>query len=127
MAYKGTTFLRVSVKYRAAAGGAVSVAFKSSWADRHGTHVVPIDKRSIDLVCVYCPDTRCCYYIDPRKFGGTVMLRLDHPKNNIAKRVHWAKDFLEIPQRLREDPPRLEGNAVVGQSSRSTHSRRKRP
>jgi len=59
------------------------------------------DKQSIDLICIYCPDTRLCYYLEPLDFRKTAMLRLTPPRNHQVKRIAWAKDFTEIPERLR--------------------------
>ena len=38
VAYRSGRFHRVQVKYRTARSGKVVVSFRSSWADRHGTH-----------------------------------------------------------------------------------------
>src|SRR5688572_14219262 len=65
VAYREGRFFRVQVKYRAIVNGQISFNLVTCWADRHGNHTVPIDKHSIDLVCIYCPDTRRCYYVDP--------------------------------------------------------------
>jgi hypothetical protein len=97
VAYKEGKFIRVQVKYRRARKGAIIVPFRSSWADRHGVHTVFMDKSNVDLVCVYCPDTDSCYYIDPRLFRSHVCLRIEETRNNQTKRVWFAKDFLEIP------------------------------
>ena len=70
----------------------------SFWADRHGVHSVPLDRNSIDCLCIYCPDTHACYYVDPRATAvKTICLRIDATRNNVKKRVVWAKDFTEIP------------------------------
>jgi hypothetical protein len=98
VAYRGDKFYRVQVKYRAAVNGVISVPFSSSWADRHGVHKLPMDKASVDVVCLYCPDTRRCYYIDPRRHGNTVQLRLVPTRNNQSKRVLLADDFTEFPE-----------------------------
>jgi hypothetical protein len=121
VAYRDGRFYRVQVKYRAAVNGVISVPFSASWADRHGTHWMPIDKAEVDLFCIYCPDTRRCYYIDPRMRERKVVLRLEPPKNSQRKRISWAHEHTEIPptvlgvpagsRRGLEDPP------DVGQSS----------
>jgi hypothetical protein len=98
VAYRGDKFYRVQVKYRAAVNGVITVPFSSSWADRHGVHCVKMDKGSVDVVCAYCPDTRRCYYIDPRRHGGTVKLRLLPTRNNQTKGVLRADDFTEFPE-----------------------------
>jgi hypothetical protein len=97
VAYRDDRFYRVQVKYRAAVNGCIYVPFKSSWADRHGVHTLKMDKSSVDVVCVYCPDTRRCYYIDPRRFPGSVSLRLAPARNGQSKRVFYAEQFTEIP------------------------------
>lgn len=97
VAYRGETFLRVQVKYRRAKNGAISVPFQSSWADRNGNHTVNMDKTAVDLVCVYCPDTDGCYYIDPKRFRVSLKLRICETRNGQTKGVWFAKDFTEIP------------------------------
>lgn len=97
VAYRNDRFLRVQVKYRAAAGGVLRIHFSTSWADRHGTHTAPIDKQAVDLLCVYCPDTQRCYYLDPQAFHRTVYLRLSAAGNSQKARVKWADDFLDLP------------------------------
>ena len=98
VAYRDGEFRRVQVKYRAVTQhGSIEIKFSTCWADRHGTHTVPIDKNEIDLFCVYCPDTDECYYIEPGKFSSNVSLRVKTPKNNQAKRVNFAADFRRAP------------------------------
>ena len=97
VAYKEQTFWRIQVKYRAAMRGYVRVSLSSSWADRHGSHFVAMDRTLVDLVCIYCPDTRECYYVDPARFGSAVCLRVDPTRNRQLKGIVWAKDFTNIP------------------------------
>ena len=108
VAYRDARFLRVQVKYRAAVNGAVAVQLVSAWADRNGTHLVPIDKCSIDVLCVYCPDTKACYYIDPQTVNRWFFLRIDEPRNRQQKGVRFAKDYLRIPESV--------GGVVAGSS-----------
>lgn len=100
VAYREGRFLRVQAKYRSAKNGTVSVTMKMCWADRHGVHIVPVDRNAIDLIAVYCPDTEACYYLDPRAVEGqSIYLRVtETTKNNVSKGVWWAKDFTEIPK-----------------------------
>ena len=92
-AYKDGKFLRIQVKYRPAKNGVIAVSFKSSWADKHGTHIKPVDKSDIDYYCVYCPDTDECYYFDPDLFGKQITLRISPPKNNQLQGVKMASDY----------------------------------
>lgn len=73
--YKDGRFWRVQVKYRALKGGIMFVELRSVWSNRSGSHSVPVDRREIDLVCVYCPDTRRCYYFDPATLGTSTRIR----------------------------------------------------
>ena len=68
VAYRDHEFLRIQVKYRSAAKGVLTIAFRTSWADRNGSHERAIDKEEVDLFCVYCPDTDECYYFKPQEF-----------------------------------------------------------
>ena len=98
VAYRDGRFLRVQAKYRAATKGVILFPMSTCWADRHGVHTTPIDRTSIDLLCIYCPESESCYSIDPAGAPKTVTLRLDPVRNNQAKGVRWAKDFTEIPK-----------------------------
>lgn len=96
--YKDTRFLRVQVKYRKVrVHSELTVPFKQSWTDKHGTHETYIDKNLVDVYCVYCPDTDECYYFDPKQFSKHVNLRVHPPKNNARKNIHFASDFRRVP------------------------------
>lgn len=97
VAHRAGVFYRVQVKYRAAVRGCIYVPFRTCWADRHGVHNTPIDKDSVDCFCVFCPDTTQCYYIDPKRFRGSVTLRLGRTANNQTKGVLFADQFREFP------------------------------
>jgi hypothetical protein len=97
--YKDERFYRVQVKYRAIVDGQISFHMSTCWADKHGTHQVPIDKRAIDLLCIYCPDTRVCYYVDPHAVKKSVCLRVDPPRNHQKKNITWAAQCRDIPHR----------------------------
>lgn len=94
--YKDGIFKRVQVKYRAAKNDVITVPFKTSWADKNGNHTKKYDKNEIDLMCIYCPDTDKCYYIDPLKCGNAINLRLSKPKSHQKANIHMADDYLEI-------------------------------
>ena len=98
VAYRNGDFLRVQVKYRKLdKSGKLDVKFSTCWADKHGTHTVPIDKSDVDLYCVYCPDTDECYYLKPAEFSSNATLRVETPKNNQLKNVKFASDFRRVP------------------------------
>ncbi|WP_299924991.1 group I intron-associated PD-(D/E)XK endonuclease [uncultured Nocardioides sp.] len=96
VAYRSSTFVRVQVKYRSARSGAITVRFRSVWADRHGTHVRPSDKSQVDVVCIYCPETDCCYYVRPAEHGESVTLRVSPTRNGQVHGVLSADDFRAV-------------------------------
>jgi hypothetical protein len=98
VAYKDGFFKRVQVKYKSLdKTGALTVHFRSSWADKNGTHMKAVDKGQIDLYCIYCPETDECYYFDPKKFDKSVTLRVETPKNNQSTNVKFVADYRRVP------------------------------
>jgi PD-(D/E)XK endonuclease len=97
VAYENKTFVRIQVKYRSAVNNSIHIKLESWWADKNGSHGKPIDKSEIDVYCVYCPDTNKCYYFKPMDVNSNFTLRLNTPKNNQLKKVHFAEDFTEVP------------------------------
>ena len=98
VAYRNREFKRVQVKYKSLdKTGGITVHFRSSWADKNGTHIRHVDKGEIDLYCIYCPDTDECYYLDPGEFNRSVTLRVKTPKNNQVANVKLAQDFRRVP------------------------------
>jgi len=96
VAYAEGEFHRLQVKYRSARAGAIKVQFRSMWADRNGTHSTPTDKASIDAVCIYCPETDECYYVQPAAYGTSVTLRITPSKNGQQAGVLDAAAFREL-------------------------------
>jgi hypothetical protein len=81
--YQARKFQRVQVKYRSCCrNGCLDVHSRSVWNDRNGSHTVPMDKREVDIIGVYCPDTDECYYFNPARFRHFMRLRVKATKNN---------------------------------------------
>ena len=97
VAYKDKKFLRIQVKYRKAKNNRIEINFRTSWADKNGTHTIDYDKTEIDLMCIYCPDTDKCYYINPLICNKTFTIRLLPTKNNQHEGINMADNYLEIP------------------------------
>ena len=92
--YKDDKFLRIQVKYRATVkDGRIEVAFRTSWADRHGSHIKYYDKKNLDLFAIYCPCTSKIYYLDPKGFSKSAVL---DTKNRTTG--HRADDYISIPE-----------------------------
>ena len=86
--YKGGVFKRVQVKYRELnARGILEVRFRSSYSTASGVAAKEVNKEEIDVYCVYCPQTDCCYYFNPKLFSKSISLRVDSPKNNQEKKL----------------------------------------
>ncbi len=107
VAYQSGVFSRVQVKYRATSRGVLPVHFRSVWSDRNGVHARPIERDEIDVLAIYSPETRRCYYLDPTEFAASVSLRLDPPKNGQTANVLFASDFAEFPPRSRRSEDEL--------------------
>tara|TARA_R110002020_G_scaffold1459_2_gene6571 strand:+ start:241 stop:666 length:426 start_codon:yes stop_codon:yes gene_type:complete len=93
--------LRVQVKARNIDKvGTCTVHFRSSWADKNGTHMKRVDKSLIDLYCVYCVSTDKCYYFDPSKYKSSITLRMTEAKGTqkTNKNINWHEDYLGIPK-----------------------------
>lgn len=103
VATDGERFIRVQVKYRASVDGTLRLNLSTCWADRHGTHTLQMNKDEIDVICIYCPDTRRCYYLDPKRFRRTVALRITPALNKMNKGINRAEDFTELPVALRSN------------------------
>jgi PD-(D/E)XK endonuclease len=97
--YKNGNFKRVQVKARSLKRGSLSVRFEHSYSDSKGVHTKKADIESIDIYCVYCLETDDCYYFNAKEFkhNTTISLRVDAPKNSQSLKVHWAKNYQEVP------------------------------
>jgi PD-(D/E)XK endonuclease len=87
----------VQVKSKHLKNGKLEVSFRQSFSDKNGVHTKFWNKSEIDIVCVYCLDTDKCYYFNPNHFNRSINLRVEMPKNNQAKNIHFADDFLRVP------------------------------
>jgi hypothetical protein len=96
VAYADGEFYRLQIKYRTARAGAITVHFRSVWNDRQGTHMKPTDKSSIDVVCIYCPETDACYYVRPTAHRASVTLRITPSRNGQQSGVFDALAFRSL-------------------------------
>ena len=99
VAYKDSKFYRIQVKYRTVnKKGLLEIPFKTSWADKNGSHVNYYDLNEIDIFAVYCPDNKECYYIKPDKDKKSIFLRVKEPKcSKKIKNINFAKDYKNMP------------------------------
>ena len=101
VAYLDGSFFRVQVKYRATSRGVLPVHFRSVWSDRHGVHATPMERTEVDVLAIYSPETRSCYYLNPADFLASVSLRLTPPKNGQLANVLFADEFRTFPPQPR--------------------------
>ncbi|WP_367389101.1 group I intron-associated PD-(D/E)XK endonuclease [Lewinella sp. LCG006] len=98
MIHKGGVSRTVQVKARSVdSRGNLNINFSSTYSDSKRMHNVAVDKKYIDIYCVYCPDTDKCYYFDPNQFNKSVCLRVEIPKNNQRQNVNFADDYCQVP------------------------------
>ena len=97
VAYDGSGFVRIQVKYRSAIKGVLQVNLINWWADKNGSHGRRVDKSQVDVFCVYCPDTDKCYYLKAEDMNSCMTLRIKATKNNQSKNVRFADDYTGVP------------------------------
>jgi len=72
--YDGNTITKIQVKSRKLVDGKITVVLKRS-AKENGRFIDKrYDVKDVDLVAVYCPDTKECYYI-PYKGQAKLTIR----------------------------------------------------
>lgn len=87
---------RVSVKYRAAKAGKITVSLVSSWADKNGSHTKDADLSLIDVVAVFCPETSEVYYVRRDELiGQRFTLRIEGSKNGQTAGIRDAAMFTD--------------------------------
>ena len=92
---KGDAF-KLQVKYASLkSNGTVEVRFRSSWADRNGTHIRHYRKEDFDFYAVYCPEKDSVLYI-PNDPKCPKAIRFEKAINNQNLHVKWADDYLKL-------------------------------
>lgn len=88
VAYKDARFLRVQVKYAKIKHGTIRADCRVAIINRQ--RIVRRENQDIDVVCIYCPDNRTCYYVQYEKGRQSYSLRLHSTLNNQIKNVNFA-------------------------------------
>lgn len=100
IAYRDGVFKRVQVKYKSvSSNGSIHLSVRSCYSTSKGTQDSPANRDEIDIICIYCPDTDCCYYVTFDQIGpsDTLALRVSAPKNNQKQGVTLADDYRRVP------------------------------
>lgn len=88
----GERLLRVQVKTGRFRNGVIRFSCCSSHAHRHGGMRPYFGE--IDLLAVYCPQTRKVYLLPESALVATVgHLRIAPTKNNMSKYIRWASEY----------------------------------
>ena len=120
VAYRGNIFQRIQVKYRSLRNGKLEVSSRTSWADKHGTHINQYTADAFDIFALYCPNTDKCYYVKWDGIFDHLYLRIMPSKNNQIKGIHLATDYEEVPwPRSSVGLEHLASTQIVGSSSLS--------
>lgn len=93
--------VKLQVKYATLKKGKVEVKFRTSWADRNGTHTRKYRTSEFDYYAIYCPEKEEVLYV-PNTLDCPKTIRFEKSLNNQDKNVNWASDYhvIRSPQRL---------------------------
>lgn len=90
------SMVKLQVKYaRLKRNGSVDVKFRTSWADKNGTHIKHYDEADFDYYAIYCPEKEQILYI-PNTFDCPKIVRFNKPVNNQSRCIKWATNYLEL-------------------------------
>jgi len=97
----GSVF-KLQVKYASLkSSGKIDINFRTSWADKHGTHIRHYKKEDFDYYAVYCPEKDKVVYV-PNADNSPKTIRFEKPANNQSKYVKWAAAYLDIKRESSE-------------------------
>jgi len=95
VAKNGKVF-KLQVKYASLKkNGTVAVAFRTSWADKNGTHIRHYSKEEFSYYAIYCPEKDIVLYV-ANSSDCPKAIRFDNPANNQKKYVKRFNDYLEL-------------------------------
>jgi hypothetical protein len=65
---------------------------------KHSTGKITSTKHNndFDILCIYCPDTNKCYYINRKEYISSITLRVDKPVRHQRINIRLAKDYESI-------------------------------
>ncbi|MBI4335731.1 MAG: hypothetical protein HY589_03645 [Candidatus Omnitrophica bacterium] len=93
---------KIQVKYATLkSNGTVEVRFRTSWADKNGTHIRHYSKKDFDYYAIYCPEKDKVLYVlnDP---NCPKNIRFDKTANNQNCHVKWANNYLKLERESSE-------------------------
>lgn len=87
---------RVQVRYTSLSKDRkINVKLQSSWSNKAGNHFNPRVKGDYDILAIYCPQTKQCYFIADQEFESTkgIVLR-PYIKEQKQKNIRIAEDYV---------------------------------
>lgn len=86
-------YLRVQVKYRTIrANGTINVDLKRTIISNG--KIVGSKNNEVDILAIYCPNNKVCYYIDSSEITKTVTIRILKSRNNQVLKIKNGEDYL---------------------------------
>jgi hypothetical protein len=95
--YRSNKLWTVQVKYCSVRDGTLKIDIESTWANSKGSHRMKYVDGDFDILAVYCPETKECYYIPweempPKK--SAITLRIEDRKNkNYRSQARMAVNY----------------------------------
>ncbi len=94
--------VRLQVKYATLKkNGTIDVKFRTSWADKNGTHMKRYSENEFDYYAIYCPEKEVVLYV-PNTIDCPKIIRFEKPHNNQGKYVKWARNYLAMKRESSE-------------------------
>ena len=88
--------LKLQVKYATLkTNGTIEVRFRTSWADKNGTHIKHYSKDDFDYYAIYCPEKDVVLYV-PNSPTCPKAIRFEKTVNNQSCYVKWANNYLKL-------------------------------
>lgn len=88
-------FWRVQVKYVSEKHGAIEVCARRRIVSNRRIVARRLTPEEFDVLAVFCPQTRTCYYIGAN--CPYITLRVTFPANGIRKTIHLASEYRCFP------------------------------
>ncbi len=94
--------IKLQVKYAALkSNGTIEVRFRTSWADKNGTHIKHYLQEEFDFYAIYCPEKDVVLYV-PNSPNCPKAIRFEKTANNQSCHVKWANDYLKLERESSE-------------------------
>ena len=95
------SIIKLQVKYATLKRGVVEIKFRTSWADKHGSHTKHYNQGDFDFYAIYCPEKDVVLYVQNSSHSPKI-IRFEKTLNNQGKSVKWANDYRVIKRESSE-------------------------